>query len=190
MRFNIVYRFECKAPLKEHLVFWWETVFGFVFSSLLWYCETRETFPPESVEKANLKANQLAVLFCCIKISTSQLIVFFKINQLQLTEQSHFRLPRFLLRFLLWLVHLVRHSDHLTKLFFFLLWASVCRRPPRDQFSVGKSFFGLLRKRKISGFFLDFPIGKWFEIQISVFDIFRPDFGVFRPENVVGDRKL
>jgi len=45
--------------------------------------------------------------------------------------------------------------------------------------------------------FLDFPIGKRFEIQISVFDIFRPDFGVFRPdfgvfrpENVVGDRKL
>ena len=38
--------------------------------------------------------------------------------------------------------------------------------------------------------FLDSPIGKRFEIQISVFDIFRPDFGVFRPENVVGDRKL
>jgi len=38
--------------------------------------------------------------------------------------------------------------------------------------------------------FPDFPIGKRFEIQISVFDIFRPDFGVFRPENVVGDRKL
>ena len=38
--------------------------------------------------------------------------------------------------------------------------------------------------------FPDFPIEKRFEIQISVFDIFRPDFGVFRSENVVGDRKL
>jgi len=38
--------------------------------------------------------------------------------------------------------------------------------------------------------FRNFPIGKRFEIQISVFDIFRPDFDVFRPENVVGDRKL
>ena len=50
---------------------------------------------------------------------------------------------------------------------------------------------------RFSVFFPDFPIGKRFEIQISVFDIFRPDFGVFRPyfgvfrsENVVGDRKL
>jgi len=53
------------------------------------------------------------------------------------------------------------------------------------------------RKLPVFRFFPDFPIGKRFEIQISVFDIFRPDFGVFRPdfgvfrpENVVGDRKL
>lgn len=46
------------------------------------------------------------------------------------------------------------------------------------------------RKLPVFCFFSDFPIGKRFEIQISVFDIFRPDFGVFRPENVVGDRKL
>jgi hypothetical protein len=45
-------------------------------------------------------------------------------------------------------------------------------------------------KLPVFRFFPDFPIGKRFEIQISVFDIFRPDFGVFRPENVVGDRKL
>jgi len=45
-------------------------------------------------------------------------------------------------------------------------------------------------KLSVFCFFPDFPIGKRFEIQISVFDIFRPDFGVFRPENVVGDRKL
>ena len=41
-----------------------------------------------------------------------------------------------------------------------------------------------------SVFFPDFSIEKRFEIQILVFDIFRPDFGIFRPENVVGDRKL
>ena len=45
-------------------------------------------------------------------------------------------------------------------------------------------------KLPVFRFFPDFPIGKRFEIQISVFDIFRPDFGVFRLENIVGDRKL
>ena len=45
-------------------------------------------------------------------------------------------------------------------------------------------------KLPVFRFFPDFLIGKRFEIQISVFDIFRPDFGVFRPENIVGDRKL
>jgi len=34
-------------------------------------------------------------------------------------------------------------------------------------------------KLPVFRFFPDFPIGKRFEIQISVFDIFRPDFGVF-----------
>ena len=69
----------------------------------------------------------------------------------------------------------------------------------RVYFSDEKWFSGRSRKRKITGFpfFSDFSIGKRFEIQISVFDIFRPDFGVFRPdfgvfrpENIVGDRKL
>ena len=66
------------------------------------------------------------------------------------------------------------------------------RHLTRVQFFVGNRFSGTGGNEKFLEFrnFPDFSIGKRFEIQISVFDIFRPDFGVFRPENVVGDRKL
>jgi hypothetical protein len=70
---------------------------------------------------------------------------------------------------------------------------------PGFNFSSETGFPVLAGNEKFPEFrnFPDFPIGKRFEIQISVFDIFRPDFnvfrpdfGVFRPENVGGDRKL
>ena len=63
---------------------------------------------------------------------------------------------------------------------------------PGFNFSSETGFPVLAGNEKFPEFrnFPDFSIGKRFEIQISVFDIFRPDFGVFRPENIVGDRKL